>query len=144
MPTRFKFWNQGNDGNTMGIKVWNMASLRAFARICTGPSVGGGWANLQHYMTAAAAAGGAPPAPYRRRLNVVWLHRTPWGVHRLFDNRILEVTYSGPPLQSGGFSSQAYVIVDPRGFPVMGPHHRRQISVEYIVGGTRDTLVVLP
>jgi hypothetical protein len=44
MPFEFKVWNQGNDGQTMGIRVKDVTELNRFAAACTQPDLAGRWA----------------------------------------------------------------------------------------------------
>lgn len=143
MPFQFKVWNQGNDGQTMGIRVRNVAELRRLAAACTQPDLTGRWGSLGDYLAAANAAT-AEPAPYARLVQVVWLNTLGYNVLRNFSGRTFVVTYTGPMRTAGGFASQGYCIVDPNGYPVLGPLHRQPIRVEYIADSAQDVLVVLP
>ena len=46
MAHRFKIWNQGNDGNTMGIRADGMEELKQLAGSCTQPDIAGNYSSL--------------------------------------------------------------------------------------------------
>ena len=142
MTHRFKIWDQGNDGSTMGIRVARVEALPQFATSCTMPDLSGEYRCLQDYLVRAESAQ-TPPPPYSRYVDVVWLSHIGYGVSKYFPHRTMVVTYSGNMRQAGGYASQAYCIVDPNGYPELASHHQRLISVEYVAHATRDTLVVL-
>ena len=142
MAHRFKIWDQGNDGNTMAIRVENMHALRRLAQSCTAQDIAGNYGNLQEYIVAASRAN-TPPLPYPRFVDVVWLNMTGYDEYRYFPHRTLVVTYSGNRRQNGGFASQGYCIIDPNGYPHLAAHHRSPILVEYVANTLRDALVVL-
>ena len=143
MSFQFKVWNQGNDGETMGIRVNNVTELRRLATACKQPDLAGRWANLTHYLRAAQNAT-SEPQPYTRLIHVVWLNTLGYGTIRNFPGRTFVVTYTGPMRVSGGFASQGYCIVDAQGYSLLGAHHRRPIKVEYISDPAQDLVVVLP
>ncbi len=143
MPNKFKIWDQGNDGNTMGIRVKDTGELNRLKRRVTGMDLAGGYQNLDSYLRAAAVAN-RPPQPYSRLVTVVWLNAIGYSNPIVFPGRTFVVTYSGNVRQSGGFASQGYVIVDPAGFANLGRHHRDPIDVEYITSAGMDTIVVMP
>jgi len=144
MPFNFKIWNQGNDGQTMGIRLADVDELDEFAGVCTEPDIAGTYTNLQAYLDSAAAAHGAAPPHYSRPVDVVWLNPIGYGGRRFFPGRRLLATYTGPERQSGGFGSQCYCIVDPNGYAALAPHHQKVISGEYIANAVTDVLVLLP
>lgn len=138
----FKVWDQARDGATMGIRVANVQQLRALSAICNGRSRNGSWSNLQSYLVAAARAA-SPRDPYDRTVDVLWL-RSGLGVPKgtLMQNRVLNVTYTGRVRASGGFASQAYVIVDPSWAATLAPHDKTPLDVDYYAGGRRDLVIV--
>ncbi len=139
--SQFKIWNQGNDGNTMGIRA---AGVREVARIATAlsaPSDDNSYPSLTAYLTVLATAR-RPPTPYRRAVDVLWRTAIGYGSHCYFPGRTLEVTYTGNVRQSGGFAAQCYVIVDPQGFALLGALHLVPITVAVLRGGARDLLEV--
>ena len=142
MAYRFKIWDQGNDGSTMGIRVDGMREIRRLARTCTEGDIAGNYSCLQHYLDNASRAS-TPPQPYSRIVEVVWLNPIGYGKNCLFPGRTLVVTYSGNRRQTGGYACQCYCIVDPNGYPQLRAHHRSPIRVEYVPHATRDALVVL-
>lgn len=144
MPYNFKIWNQGNDRRTMGIRVEDVAELARFAAACSEPDIGGHYADMQTYLGAAAAARGAPPPPYSRIVDVIWLNAIGYGSNRLFPGRTMVATYTGPERGSGGFASQCYCIVDANGYPALAQHHRMIIRVEFVANPARDVMVVMP
>lgn len=143
MPFRFKIWDQGNDGRTMGIRVRDVRELARLATVCTQPDLGGNWRDLNHFLTTAAGARRSN-APYSRLIQVVWLNAAGYASPRVLSGRTFVVTYTGPRRTTGGYASQGYSIVDANGFPNLGRHHKARIDVEYIPGSSLDTLVVLP
>lgn len=143
MPNKFKIWDQGNDGNTMGIRVKDTAELNRLKSRVTGMDLAGVYPNLTAYLNNAAAST-SHPQPYSRLVNVVWLNAKGYSNPIVFPSRTFVVTYTGNVRQSGGFASQGYVIVDPVGFANLGTHHRDAIDVEYISSPGLDTLVVMP
>lgn len=143
MAHKFKIWDQGNDGRTMGIRVTTTTELRRLAPSVSGPDLGGRWPNLQAYLRAASTATTSPP-PYSRLVSVVGLSALGYARPTVFPGRTFVSTYTGNVRQSGGFASQGYVIVDAVGFPNLGRHHLTPIDVEYITCAGMDTLVVLP
>lgn len=143
MPFRFKIWNQGNDGQTMGIRVADVDELASFATACNQPDLAGLYHNLDDYLAAAAAASGSTPSPYSRLVDVVWLASIGYGAPRAFFGRTLVATYTGPERVTGGFASQCYCIVDAQGYPALAPHHQAIIQVQYVAGPGRDVLVVV-
>lgn len=143
MPFQFKVWNQGNDQQTMGIRIRNVAELARFARVCSQPDLAGAWPDLGTYLSAVARATTEPP-PYSRLVQVIWLNTRGYGTARNFPGRTLVVTYSGLRRKNGGFASQGYCIVDAQGYPILGPHHQQPIQVEYIADRAQDILIVLP
>jgi hypothetical protein len=140
---RFKIWDQGNDGRTMGIRVRDVRELARLASVCTGPDLAGNWRDLRHFLTTAARAR-TTNAPYSRLVQVVWLNSAGYRAPQVFPGRTFVVTYTGPQRAAGGYASQGYSIVDPVGFPNLGRYHRTPVDVEYIPGSALDTLVVLP
>lgn len=144
MSFSFKIWDQGNDGRTMAVRVEDVKELAKFAGACTQPDLAGKYPNLQAYLKAAAKATGPPPAPYTRLVHVVWLNSKGYKSPQFFPGRMLVVTYTGPLKNNGGYASQGYCITDPVGFTALRKHHRKPISVEYIVNPSGDVLVVLP
>ena len=142
MAYRFKIWNQGNDGSTMGIRVDGVVELNRFASSCTMPDLSGNYQSLQEYLDIAESAQ-SQPHPYSRYVDVVWLSHIGYGEPKYFPHRIMVVTYSGYMRQAGGYASQAYCIVDPNGYQALAPHHQQPISVEYVAYVTQDALVVL-
>ncbi len=144
MGFAFKIWNQGNDGRTMGIRVADVSEVARFASVCTEPDIAGNYANLQEYLDNADIATGTPPMPYRRTVNVVWLNTAGYNQHRYFPGRILEVTYNGRERSTGGYATQAYVIVDPVGYAVLAPHHKSPIQAQYVAHPSHDVVVVMP
>ncbi len=143
MPFEFKVWNQGNDGQNMGIRVANANELRRFASVCTEPDLAGRWRSLQDYLNAARTAT-SEPTPYTRPVHIVWLNTVGYGSTRYFPGRTLVVTYTGRRRSGGGYTAQGYTIVDAQGYPLLGPHHRAPIQVEYLASAGQDVLVVLP
>ena len=143
MTYEFKVWNQGNDGRTMGIRVKNVAELTPLAQVCTQPDLAGNWTSLANYLAAARIATSTPP-PYVRHVLVVWLDARGYPTSRCFAGRTFVVTYTGPIRVTGGFGSQGYCIIDPNGFPLLGPLHRQLIQVEYVSDYGQDVIVVLP
>ena len=143
MSFAFKVWNQGNDGQTMGIRVANATELRQFAALCTEPDLAGNWVSLMEYLDAARTAAVEPP-PYTRPVHVVWLNTLGYGSTRYFPGRTLVVTYTGRRRTRGGYAAQGYCIIDPQGYPLLGPHHKDPIQVECIGYPGQDVLVVLP
>ena len=141
MTHDFKIWNQGNDGQTMAVRVADSDELEAFSRSCHEADLGGHYASLKEYLEGAAMAAN-PPIPYNRLVDVVWLSPLGYGVPRVFHGRTLVATYTGQARQSGGFSCQCYCIVDPAGFAVLGAHHGTSIQVTYVAQAHRDTLIV--
>jgi len=142
MTFKFKIWNQGNDGRTMGIRVADVAELKKFAVACAKPDLGGTWANLQAYLAAARKAS-SEPAPFVRVVDIVWLNNA-FLPNTYFPGRRLVATYTGPRRGTGGFASQAYTILDANLFSKLGAHHKKQIEVEYVASDSNDVLVVLP
>jgi hypothetical protein len=143
MPFEFKIWNQGNDGQTMGIRVRNVTELKRLTSACTEPDLSGRWTNLADYLQAARNATSEPP-PFVRLVQVIWLSPQGYGAARNFTGRTFVVTYTGPMRAAGGFASQGYCTVDPQGYPLLRNLHRRPIRVEYIADPAQDVLVVLP
>lgn len=143
MPNKFKIWDQGNDGSTMGIRVKDTTELNRLRSRVTGMDLAGGYPNLTAYLRAAATAA-RPPQPYSRLVTIVWLNAKGYANPIVFPGRTFVVTYTGNVRQSGGFASQGYVIIDPAGFANLGLHHRDSIDVEYITSGGMDTMVVMP
>lgn len=139
----FNIWNQGNDGQTMGIRVRNFTELRRLATACTQPDLAGRWTSLTDYLEAARSAT-SEPAPYVRLVQVIWLNPLGYGTARHFPGRTFVVTYTGTMRANGGFASQGYCIVDPQGYPLLGAFHRNPIQVEYIADPSQDLIVVLP
>ena len=137
----FKIWNQGNDGNTMGIRAADVSVVSQIGPVLNSPSDDGFYASLSQYLTAVGSAN-TPPPPYRRPIDVLWRTAIGYGSHRYFPDRILEATYTGNVRQSGGFAAQCYVIVDPQGFPALGLHHTVPITVTVVLGTNRDLLEV--
>lgn len=137
----FKIWNQGNDGNTMGIRAADVSVVAQLGPAIARPSEDQVYASLGQFLTAVGSASVAPP-PYRRPVDVLWRTAIGYGSHRYFPDRILEATYSGNVRQSGGFAAQCYVIVDPQGFGALGPHHTVPITVTVVPGTIRDLLEV--
>ena len=142
MAHRFKIWNQGNDGNTMGIRVDGVTELKRFAGSCTMPDLADNYRCLQDYLDIAKSAE-TPPPSYSRYVDVVWLSHIGYGRSIYFPHRTLVVTYSGNRRLTSGYASQAYCIVDPHGYPALASYHQRPIPVEYVAHATRDALVVL-
>ena len=142
MAHRFKIWDQGNDGNTMGIRVDGMDELERLATSCTQRDIAGNYESLRHYLDSVENAL-TPPQPYTRIVEVVWLNPIGYGKNVLFPGRTLVVTYSGNRRECGGYACQGYCIVDPRGYPQLRAHHQQPISVEYVPHATRDALVVM-
>jgi len=139
---KFKIWNQGNDGNTMGLRAANVNVVAKLGPHFSGPSDDGVYQSLGQYLASVRAAT-KPPAPYRRRVDVLWRTAIGYGSYKYFTDRVLEVTYTGNMRQGGGFAAQCYVVVDPNGFPTLGALHTVPITVEVIPGvGNRDLLVV--
>jgi len=143
MFNKFKVWDQGNDGSTMGIRVKDVAELNKLSHKVTGMDLAGTYANMAAYLKAAASAK-SPPQPYSRLVSVVWLNAMGYSNPIVFPGRTFVVTYSGNIRQSGGFASQGYVIIDPAGFANLGSHHRDPVDVVYISSAGMDTLVVMP
>ena len=144
MAFDFKIWNQGNDGETMGLRVADVTELTAFAAACNQPDLAGVYQDLSAYLNAANAARGVTPISYSRRIDVVWLNTIGYGTPQLFPGRTLVATYTGNERQAGGFASQCYCIVDPAGYPALAQHHQTPIRVDYITNPSHDVLVVLP
>jgi hypothetical protein len=142
MAFSFKIWDQGNDGQTMAIRVEDTVELQQFASACDQPDSLGTWKDLQDYLQAANSAAGTPPAPYVRIVDVVWLSNVGYATPQYFPGKTLVVTYTGNQRSTGGFASQCYCIVDPQGFPALGQHHKTPIQVEYVTHPTRDAIVV--
>ena len=142
MAHRFKIWDQGNDGRTMGIRVDGVTELERFAGSCTMPDLSDNYQSLQEYLDIAELASTPPPA-YSRYVDVVWLSHIGYGRSMYIPHRTLVVTYTGNRRQTGGYASQAYCIVDPNGYPELASHHQRPILVEYVAHATRDALVVM-
>lgn len=143
MPFEFKVWNQGNDGQTMGIRVKNVFELSRLASACVQPDITGHWASLTDYLSAARRAT-SEPRPYVRLVQVVWLNTLGYRTQRYFSGRTFVVTYTGPMRTAGGFASQGYCIVDPQGYPQLGRLHRRPVRAEYIADPAQDIIVILP
>lgn len=141
---RFKIWNQGNDGNTMGIRVADVSELDRMRVACTEPSLGGRWSNLDQYLQHAASATTQPDPSYSRIVNVVWLRALGYPSPITFNGRTFVVTYTGNARVSGGFASQGYCITDPHGYPLLAAHHQTDLIVQYIPGSFGDTIVVMP
>lgn len=137
----FKVWNQGNDGNTMGIRAADVSVVAQLGPAINRPSEDQVYASLSQYLTAVGSGSVAPP-PYRRRVDVLWRTAIGYGSHRYFPDRILEATYSGNVRQIGGFAAQCYVLVDPQGFAALGLHHTVPITVTVVPGTIRDLLEV--
>ncbi len=144
MPLCFKVWNQANDNTTMAVRVSNVREVRHLSQVCAGPDMQGTWRNLAEYLAAARVAVGAPPVPYTRPVDVIWLSRLGYGTPRLFPGRRLVATYTGPQRLHGGYATQCYCVIDPAGYGALGAHHRAALSVEYIAHSSHDVLVVLP
>jgi hypothetical protein len=142
MAFNIKVWNQGNDGQTMGIRIEDTAELNRFALTCIFPDIAGTWSNLQDYMNAASIAAGAAPMPYSRFVDVVWLNPIGYGALRYFPGRTLVATYTGNQRVGGGFAVQCYCIVDPTGYPALAPHHRTPLQMHYLTHRDRDAIVV--
>jgi len=143
MLCNFKIWNQGHDGQTMGIRVEDATGLQRLATCCNQPDMAANWACLEEYLQAANVATGTPPTPYSRLVDVVWLNQRGYGGSRYFPGRTLVVTYTGIERISGGFSSQCYCIIDPQGYPALAPHDKTPLSVEYVAHPAHDVIVVL-
>lgn len=143
MFNKFKVWDQGNDGSTMGIRVKDVAELNKLSHKVTGMDLAGTYSNMAAYLKAAASAK-KPLQPYSRLVTVVWLNSMGYSNPIVFPGRTFVVTYSGNIRQSGGFASQGYVIIDPTGFTNLGSHHRDPVDVVYISSAGMDTLVVMP
>lgn len=144
MSFNFKIWDQGNDGKTMAVRVEDVGELARFAAACSQPDIAGRYVNLRAYLTAAGRASGAPPQPYSRVVDIVWLKALGYRSPQFFPGRTLVATYTGPERNAGGYASQCYCIVDPDGFRALRRHHRTVVSVEYVASPGRDVLVVLP
>lgn len=141
MSHSFKIWNQSNDQQTMAIRVWDVNELATMAGAYAAPSDDGSYGSLQDFLNHLNTAA-APLEPYRRTVDVFWNTSLGYGGRRFFAGRVLEATRSGNMRDSGGYSAQCYVMVDPEGFASLGPFHMVPISVDIIPGGARDLLVV--
>jgi hypothetical protein len=126
----------------MGVRVADLSELKKFAGVCTKPDLGGNWGSLQAYLSAARKAT-SEPAPFVRVVDIVWLNKT-FLQDTYFPGRRLVATYTGPRRSTGGFASQAYVILDANLFNKLGAYHKQPIEVEYVASDSHDVLVVLP
>jgi hypothetical protein len=143
MPYRFKIWNQGHDGRTMGIRVEDINELASLATACTQPDSAGAWSNLQDYLDAVNVVVGAAPPPYTRIVDVVWLNPIGYGVPSYFPGRTLVVTYNGNQRATGGYATQCYCIVDPLGYQRLAPHDKNPLNVEYIAHMRNDLIAIV-
>lgn len=143
MAFAFKVWDQANDGGTMAIRAKNVREIARLANVCTGPSSDGAWPDLATYLTAAKQAT-KPPKPYRRAVDTLWLDGAIAVPLPYCPTRGFEVTYTGVVRKGGGFSSQAYCIIDPKWNASLRPHKNRPITVEWYRGKARDLIVVGP
>lgn len=139
----FKVWDQSNDGQTMAIRAVDVDALAELSTGCSQPDMAENWDSLQHYLDNAATASVAP-IPYVRPVDVLW-ERAGVGVPQwsLCQDRRLRVTYSGNVRASGGFASQAYVVLDPAWNLALRPFDKEPLQVRYFAGPRRDLLVVL-
>jgi hypothetical protein len=137
----FKVWDQARDGHTMAVRVSDINELRRLSRLGLGPDVGGSWTSLADYLSAAAAAT-VEPAPYVRWIDVLWDDPRVAVPSHYSQRRRFRVTYSGRVRTRGGFSSQAYLVVDPTWEPALRAHDGLALRVDYFVGDDRDLLVV--
>lgn len=140
----FKVWDQSNDGQTMAIRVADVAALTDFSTSCDQPDIAENWESLGDYLTNADRAT-QPPAPYVRPVDVLW-ERSGLGIPAwsLCQDRRLRVTYSGNVRASGGFASQAYVVLDPSWNVPLRAFDKQALQVRYFARPLRDLLVVLP
>jgi len=140
---KFKVWDQANDGNTMAIRVANTAELSKLTAHCLGHCMLNAWSSLKHYLVVAAKAK-VRPDHFVRQVDVLWLKKglglPPW---TMCHNRLLRVLNTGNARKSGGFASQAYVILDPSWNAVLRPHHKQAIRARYLPGPWNDLIVVL-
>lgn len=141
MSYSFKIWNQSNDDRTMAIRAKDNHEVRKIARNCSSPSSDGVYQSMQQYITALATAT-TPLSPFRRDVDVFWNTNLGYGSLRYFDNRILEITYSGNQRQSGGYSAQCYMMIDPNGYGILGNFHLVPIRVDFVFGNSRDLVIV--
>jgi hypothetical protein len=88
VPYNFMIWNQGNDGRTMGIRAQDVGELARFAAACSEPDISGQYTNMQQYLNSAGSAHGAPPPPYSRIVDVIWLNPIGYSNHRLFPSQV--------------------------------------------------------
>ncbi len=143
MRCNFKIWNQGHDGQTMGIRVEDAAEVARLVAACNEPDMAGNWAGLHDYVQAAGVATGSPPEPYSRLVDVVWLNPVGYPAPRYFPGKTLVATYTGRERRTGGFAVQCYCIVDPQGYPALAPHDKKPLTAEYISHPSHDVVVVL-
>lgn len=142
MAFRFKIWDQGHDGSTMGIRVRDLEELRKLASVCTSPDMRGRYTDLRNYLAEAEQSTEEPPDPYVRLVDVVWFSELGYNSNMYFVGRRFLVTYTGTERQSGGFACQGYCIVDERGYSDLKPHEGQQVKVDYIASSTSDAIVV--
>lgn len=143
MPSKFKIWDQGHDGQTIAIRLENVAELSRFARVCTGPDRHGNWPSLAAYLDNLRVAS-APPLHYERLVELVWLSRHGYpAVQRIPGIRFV-VTYSGRLRRSGGYAAQGYCVFDPHGFAIFAQLLGRIVYVDYFPRARSDLLVVRP
>ena len=90
----FKIWNQGNDGNTMGIRAADISVVSQIGSVLNNPSDDGVYASLGQYLSATGVAT-SPISPYRRSVDVLWRTAIGYGSHRYFPDRVMEVTRTG-------------------------------------------------
>lgn len=143
MVRKFKIWDQGNDGSTMGIRVATTTELKRLAPRVTGPDLVGRYSCLSDYLKQAETSSSVPH-PYTRIVSVIWLNSLGYATPIIFPGRTFVVTYTGNQRLSGGYASQGYVIVDANGFANLGAHHRKGIEVEYVSSHGMDSIVVMP
>jgi hypothetical protein len=110
---RFKIWDQARDNSTIGLRVTDFPELNALATHLLAPDVYGTWTSLQAYLDASLVAS-SPVERYTREVDVL-VQRADLGIPQwsFCQRRRLCAVYTGRERQSGGFSSQCYVILDP-------------------------------
>lgn len=143
MPFSFKIWDQANDGQTMAIRVEDVAELQRLSAVCIGEDAAGNWSSLADYLSHSATAA-TEPIPYVRDVDVLWQDPAIGLPSNYSQTRRFRVTYTGRARVSGGFASQGYCVLDPVWNAALQPHHQQPITVEWYAGNQRDLLVVGP
>ena len=141
---RLTFRDQAQDRQTIALRLASTEDIARLAQDCTGSSVSTGpWSSLQAYLDEASKAT-TSPLPYYRPIDVVWWAggpgRLPSGT--IDRERRLVVTYTGNPRRSGGYASQAYVVLGPPWNAVLRAHMNASLRGIYITGAERDRLFI--